>query len=96
MVMRPPLGMASRALMHRFRSAFSSWPGSISAGHRPAAPTTSREISGPIVRRISSSIPPMSAFTLVGLGVRVWRREKASRRWVSAAARLAAPCATAM
>ena len=40
MVMRPPSGMASRALMQRFRSAFSSWLGSTSVGQSPAAPTT--------------------------------------------------------
>ena len=41
MVSRPPSGIASRALMHRLSSAFSSCDGSISVGHRPPAPTTS-------------------------------------------------------
>ena len=36
-VSRPPSGMASRALMQRFSSAFSSWLGSTSVGHRPGA-----------------------------------------------------------
>ena len=52
------------------------------------APTTSTAICGPTVRRISSSMPATSRLTSVGLGSSVWRREKASRRWVSAAARL--------
>ena len=37
MVSRPPSGMASRALMHRLRIAFSSWFGSHSVGQRPIA-----------------------------------------------------------
>ncbi len=94
MVMRPPSGMASRALMQRFSSAFSSWPGSISAGHRPAKPTTSSCMAGPIVRRTRSSMSLIRRFTFTGFGSRVCLRENARRRWVKAAARLAAPCAT--
>ena len=41
MVMRPPSGMASRALRQRFSSAFSSCAGVDLGGHRPPAPTTS-------------------------------------------------------
>ena len=37
MVRRPPSGMASRALMHRLSSAFSSWLGSTSVGPQAAA-----------------------------------------------------------
>ena len=96
MVMRPPSGMASRALMQRLRSAFSSWFGSTRAVQSPTAPTTSIVTAGPTVRRTSSSMPAMRPFTLVGLGSRVCRREKARRRCVSAAARLAAPCAALM
>ena len=45
MVSRPPSGMASRALMQRLSSAFSSWFGSTSVVQRPAAPTTSTSIA---------------------------------------------------
>ena len=45
--------------------------------------------SGPTVRLISSSIPLINRLMLVGLGSSVWRREKASSRCVSAAARRA-------
>ncbi|GJE41574.1 hypothetical protein AEGHOMDF_0740 [Methylobacterium soli] len=95
-VRRPPSGMASRALMQRLRSAFSSWFGSARVLHRPLAVTTSRGIAGPTERRISSSMPVTSRFTLVGFGSSVWRREKASRRCVSAAARFEAPWAALM
>ena len=37
-------------------------------------------------------MPPTSAFTSVTFGARVWRREKASSRWVSVAARLTRRC----
>ncbi len=96
MVMRPPSGIASRALRHRLSSEFSSWLVSTSVGQRPLAPTVSTTMLGPTVRWISSLIPAISAFTSVGRGSRVCRRENASRRWVSAAARLAAPWAATM
>ena len=95
-VSRPPFGMASRALMHRFSTAFSSWCASISTGHRPVLATTSNATPGPVVRRIRSSIPRISRLGSVGLGSRVWRRENASSRCVRAAARFAAPCAAAV
>ena len=91
MVMRPPSGIASRALMQRFSSAFSSCGGSTSAGHSPVAPTTSMATEGPTVRRMRSSMPETSVLTSVARGSSVCRREKASRRCVSAAARRAAP-----
>ncbi len=53
-------------------------------------------MAGPTVRWISSIMPPISPFTSVGLGASVCRREKASSRCVSAAARLAAPWAATM
>ena len=93
MVILPPSGMASRALMHRFSSAFSSWLGSTRTLHTPPPTTLSTSIAGPTVRRINSSMPLIRVPVSVGLGSRVWRREKASSRWVSAAARLAAPWA---
>jgi len=91
MVIRPPSGIASRALMHRLSSAFSSWFGSTSAIHRPVMLTVSTVISGPTVRRIRSAMSTTSLATSVGLGSSVCRREKASRRWVRAAARFDAP-----
>ena len=96
MVSRPPSGMASRALMHRFSRAFSSWCGSTRVVHSPPAATASTATSGPTVRRTSSSMPVTKRFTSVGLGSSVCRREKASKRWVSAAARLDAPWAAVM
>ena len=41
----------------------------------------------PSVRRSSSDIPATSRLTSIGLGASGWRRENASRRWVSVAAR---------
>ena len=95
MVSRPPSGMASRALMQRLRIAFSSWFGSHSVGHRPVAEHRLDLIAGPTVRRISSSMSATSLFASVGFGSSVCRREKASSRCVSAAARDAAPCGRA-
>ena len=43
-----------------------------------------------------SCMPAARRFTSVGFGSRVWRRENASKRCVSAAARFAAPCAAVM
>ena len=89
----PPLGMASRTLMHRFSTTFSSWFASHSVGQRPIASTVSTATDGPVVRRIRSSMPAISLFGSVDFGSSVCRRAKASSRCVSAAARLAAPCA---
>ena len=88
--------MASRALIDRFSTALSSWLGSQSVGHRSSASTVSSAIAGPTVRRISSSMPATSRLGSVGTGASVWRRENASSRWVSAAARVTAPRAAAM
>lgn len=49
-----------------------------------------------MVRRSMSSIDTTSMFTSTGLGSSDWRRAKASRRWVSAAARLAEVVAASM
>ena len=67
MVSRPPSGMASRALMQRLSSAFSSWRGIDQGRPQPAAPTTSTAIAGPTVRRTSSSMPAISRLTSVRL-----------------------------
>jgi hypothetical protein len=64
----PPSGMASRALMQRLSSAFSSWLPSISTVHSPAARTVSIRIAGPMVRRISSSRSAMCRLMSVGFG----------------------------
>ena len=90
-VILPPSGMASRALMHRFRTALSSWFGSIKLVHNPAAFTVPIWMAGPTERRIMSSMPFTSAPTSVGFGSSVCRREKASNRWMRVAARRAAP-----
>ena len=95
-VSRPPSGIASRALMQRLSSAFSSCGASIRVGQRPPAPTTSSSTAGPTLRRISSSSPAISRLTSVGRGSSVCWREKASRRWVSAAARRTDFCAMPM
>ncbi len=76
--------MASRALMHRLSSAFSSWLASTRVGHRPDAVTTVTWIAGPTVRPTSSCSPATRRLASTGFGSSVWRREKASRRWVSA------------
>ena len=68
MVMRPPSGIASRALMQRLRSAFSSCGGSTSAGHRPAG-ADHLDCDGR-ARRCAGSAPPC-------------RRPAGSRRWAS-------------
>ena len=44
---------------------------------------------GPTLRVMRSCMPPTSLFRTAGFGSRVWRRENASSRWVSAAARCA-------
>ena len=92
-VMRPPSGIASRALMHRLSRAFSSWLWSTSVPHSPGEATKPTSIAGPTVRRTSSSIPATRRLTSVACGESVWRRENASSRCVSAAARRAAPSA---
>ncbi len=91
----PPAGIASRALMHRFRIAFSSWLGSHSVCHSPGAGVQATAIAEPAVRRISSSRPATRRLASVGSGSSVCWRENASRRWVRAAPRLAEAIAAA-
>jgi hypothetical protein len=74
------LRIASRALIARFRIAFSSWLESASIGHRPPAKTVSTSTVSPKVRWRSSDIPANSRFGSIGLGASGWRREKASSR----------------
>ncbi len=76
MVSVPPSGIASRALMHKFRSAFSSWGGSTSVDHSPPVVTVSTVIAGPTVRRIKSSIPATRRFTSGRLRIQRLRRDE--------------------
>ena len=85
----PPSGMASRALMTRLSSALSSWFGSHKVGHRSPWNRVSSRIAGPTVRRNRSAMSDTSRLARTALGLSVCRREKASRRCVNAAARLA-------
>ena len=85
----PPSGMASRALMARLRIAFSSWFWSHSVGQRSAG---ERQLElDALAQRAAQQVlhDAISGLTSSGLGSSGWRREKASRRCVSAAARLA-------
>ncbi len=68
---------------------FSSWFWSHSVGHRSPARVSVSWILSPMVRRSRSSMEAISGLAPTGLGSSGWRRENASRRWVSAAARLA-------
>ena len=86
----PPSGIASRALMARLRMLFSSWFWSHSVGHRSA---DQRELELDALAHASGAAGPpwtrSGGLARSGLGSSGCRREKASRRWVSAAARLA-------
>ena len=96
MVMRPPSGIASRALMQRLSSAFSSCRIDQRRPKTDGDHDLDLRRAGPSVRRTMSSMPPISRFALSAFGSSVWRRAKASSRCVSAAARDAASCAAAM
>jgi hypothetical protein len=61
-------GIASPALVHRFSSGLSSWPGSIRVVHSPPAATTSTVIVDSALRRTRSSIPAIKRSTLTGSG----------------------------
>jgi hypothetical protein len=81
--------MASRELMARFKSAFSNWLASVRAGHSTGSSRVLSETLSPRVRRSSSTIEVTRALMSVGFTSSDWRRPKASRRAVSAAARWA-------
>ena len=53
----PPAGIASCALRHRFRIAFSSWFASASTGGRPGVAFTTSATLDPTVRPMSSTMP---------------------------------------
>ena len=69
--------------------ALSSWLGSVSARHSRSASAVSIRTDAPRVRVSSSDMPATRPFTSTGCGASGWRREKARRRAVSAAARRA-------
>ena len=81
----PPSGMASRALIARLISVFSSCPRSIITGHRFCGPDVSIRIPAPRVRRRSPVMESTISLILVAVGTRVWRLEKARRRCVRSA-----------
>ena len=56
----PPSGMASRALIARLSSAFSSWLASHRTSHRPFDGSILILTRSPIERRMSSSMVPIS------------------------------------
>src|SRR3954447_9254211 len=97
-IMRPPAGIASRALTARLSRTCSSLVGSTLTRQRPVDSRISRSMSARKERRRSFSPAPMtssSTTTRVRAGS---RRPKASRCLVSSAARTAAPwiCSTSL
>lgn len=86
-VRQPPEGIASRALIARFSSAFSSCEGSQCTA-LAAFSRVSTRIFGPTVRRTSSSSSAMIWLGSTRFGSSGCCREKVSSRLVSAAARL--------
>ena len=77
------------AIASRLRMALSSWLSSQSEVQRSLPAIISSTVEGPSVRRSRSSIEDKNALASTGFGSSGWRRAKASRRWVSAAARSA-------
>ena len=92
----PPSGMASRALIARLSSAISSWLGSASIAPQAAGQ------HGLDRDRLAERAPQQvghagdQLLTSIGLGSSGWRRENASSRCVSAAARCAPRIASAI
>ena len=85
--------MASRALMARFRTAFSTWLGSTSVFHNPPAITVSTWIFSPRVRRSMSLMSRITRPRSTELGSSAWRRAKASSWPVRREPRATAPMA---
>ena len=71
----------------KIEHAFSSWLGSTKIRQMPPASTVSMATVSPMVRRISSDMPPTSLFGSITTGAKGCWREKASSRCVNAAAR---------
>ncbi len=82
--------MASRALMARFRMAFSSCEASIMARHNPARWTTSISMFSSRVRLSRGSKLLTRRLMSVTPGSSGWRRAKASSLLVNSAPRIAA------
>src|SRR3569833_2301658 len=80
MVSRPPLGMASRALMARLSSAFSICDGSTKQFHNPPETTVSTSMVSPSVRRSISSMPETSRPIFMVFGSSASRTEARARR----------------
>jgi hypothetical protein len=76
-VSRPPSGIASRALIARFKIASSSWLASATAGRAAGSGSRRNSISGPTVRASNSSVPRSAAFTSITPRASFWVREKA-------------------
>ena len=87
MVRPPPSGMASRALIARFRIANSSWPGSAKAGHRSGASAMRISMSSRRVRQSMRCIESIRRLQLICDGCSICRRLNASSRRVSSAPR---------
>ncbi|KRC17936.1 hypothetical protein ASE31_28485 [Acidovorax sp. Root217] len=79
--------MASRALMARLRMALSNWFSSHSVVHRSGASCSDSSTFSPMVWRSRSCMDSTSGLARTALGLSGWRREKASSRCVSPAAR---------
>jgi len=80
--------MASRALMARFRSAFSIWAGSIKVFQSPPAMMVSISTPSPIARRSISSTPDTKRPMLTTFGSNAARRPNAGNWLASLAPRL--------
>ena len=80
--------IASRALMARFRSAFSIWAGSMKVFQSPPAMMVSISTPSPIARRSISSTPDTKRPMLTTFGSNAARRPNASNWLASFAPRL--------
>ena len=89
----PPAGIASLALIARFRMALSSCVGSINATIGASPCVTSTWTASPRLRRKRSNMPSISLHTSVGRGCSACRLENASKRWVRVAPRRVASIA---
>jgi hypothetical protein len=78
MVSRPPSGIASRALIHRFNSAFSSSLGSIGIGGRLTADLKRRETG---LDGLFAELPIMDFFCVTRVAKSGWQGGKTRVRW---------------
>ena len=91
MVSVPPSGIASRALIARFRITCSICTGSISAGQRFSSSFVSTRIARPSVARSRSPMPRTTWFRSTSTGVSACLRENASN-WRTRSAPRPAVC----